>query len=255
MIFGAFLQYFEARFWCVFFVGVSLQILRCFSKKQSYLLSPPHCFDTFPVAELRRERYRERHRERERKRARERERERKRETERDRDPNCNSHALIQRGVLQFLPKDRPQQFLCTQDAVDRGFSSSVSDLLHPARAYTHIICTQLGAQPCTPCPRPYRGTSLTRKHTPLGPYRRPVPRVLEGPRGLGVFLWARYPCNLLHIVFSYQRDASSSANRLAASFTLSPSFLNSSLRVSFLLGPARASSTNVGLRRTRTSRS
>ena len=28
---------------------------------------------------------------------------------------------------------------------------------------------------------------------PLGPYRRPVPRVLGGPRGVGVLLWARYP--------------------------------------------------------------
>ena len=26
----------------------------------------------------------------------------------------------------------------------------------------------------------YRGTSLTRKRTPLGPYRRPMPRVLGG---------------------------------------------------------------------------
>ena len=44
----------------------------------------------------------------------------------------------------------------------------------------------------------YRGTSLTRKRTPLGPYRRPMHRVLGeswgGPRGVGVFLWARYPC-------------------------------------------------------------
>ena len=29
--------------------------------------------------------------------------------------------------------------------------------------------------------QPYRGTSHTRKRTPLGPYRRPMPRVLEGP--------------------------------------------------------------------------
>ena len=29
----------------------------------------------------------------------------------------------------------------------------------------------------------YRGTSLARKHTSLGPYRRPMPRVLGGPRG------------------------------------------------------------------------
>ena len=26
----------------------------------------------------------------------------------------------------------------------------------------------------------YRGTSLTRERTPLGPYRRPLPRVLAG---------------------------------------------------------------------------
>ena len=26
----------------------------------------------------------------------------------------------------------------------------------------------------------YRGTSLTRKRIPLGPYRRPMPRVLRG---------------------------------------------------------------------------
>ena len=40
----------------------------------------------------------------------------------------------------------------------------------------------------------YRGTSLTRKHTHLGPYHMPMPRVLGGPRKVGVFLWARYPC-------------------------------------------------------------
>ena len=35
----------------------------------------------------------------------------------------------------------------------------------------------------------YRGTSLTRQRNPLGTYRRPMPRVLEGvPRGVGVFL-------------------------------------------------------------------
>ena len=40
----------------------------------------------------------------------------------------------------------------------------------------------------------YRGTSLTRKQNPLGPYSRPTPRVLGGSQGVGVFLWARYPC-------------------------------------------------------------
>ena len=28
----------------------------------------------------------------------------------------------------------------------------------------------------------------------LGPYRRLMPRVLGGPGGVGVFLWARHPC-------------------------------------------------------------
>ena len=41
---------------------------------------------------------------------------------------------------------------------------------------------------------PYRGTSLTRKRTPLGPCRSREPRVLGESQGWGgVFLWARYP--------------------------------------------------------------
>ena len=40
---------------------------------------------------------------------------------------------------------------------------------------------------------------------PLGPYRRPMPRVLGDPRGVGVFLWARYPCK---VTFSRDRPAS-----------------------------------------------
>ena len=31
--------------------------------------------------------------------------------------------------------------------------------------------------------QPYRGASLTRKRTPLGPYRRPMPRVLGESQG------------------------------------------------------------------------
>ena len=38
---------------------------------------------------------------------------------------------------------------------------------------------------------PYRGTSLMRQRTSLGPYRRPMPRVMGGG---GVFLRAMYPC-------------------------------------------------------------
>ena len=51
------------------------------------------------------------------------------------------------------------------------------------------------ALPCPASLRPsrllYRGTSL-RKRILLGPYRRPTPRVLEGPRGGSVFLRAVY---------------------------------------------------------------
>ena len=39
----------------------------------------------------------------------------------------------------------------------------------------------------------YRGTSLTRKRNPLGPYRRPVPRVLGGSYGGGRFLLGEVP--------------------------------------------------------------
>jgi hypothetical protein len=41
---------------------------------------------------------------------------------------------------------------------------------------------------------PYRLISLIRKRTPLGPYRRPMPRVIGGHRGVVIFSWARYPC-------------------------------------------------------------
>jgi len=39
----------------------------------------------------------------------------------------------------------------------------------------------------------YRGTSLIRKRTPLGPYRRPMPRVLGGSWGGGRFLMGEVP--------------------------------------------------------------
>ena len=44
--------------------------------------------------------------------------------------------------------------------------------------------------------RPYRGTSHIRKRTPVGPYRRPLHGSWGGPRGVGVFLFARYPCTV-----------------------------------------------------------
>jgi len=41
--------------------------------------------------------------------------------------------------------------------------------------------------------RVYRGTSLTRTCTPLGPYRGPMPRVLRGSWGGGRFLMGEVP--------------------------------------------------------------
>ena len=42
--------------------------------------------------------------------------------------------------------------------------------------------------------QPYRGTSLTKKRTRLGPFSRPMPGVLGGSQEGGRFLMARYPC-------------------------------------------------------------
>ena len=42
---------------------------------------------------------------------------------------------------------------------------------------------------------------------PLGPYRRPMPRVLGGPRGVDVFLWARYPCRVPNLIRSRRESA------------------------------------------------
>ena len=39
----------------------------------------------------------------------------------------------------------------------------------------------------------YRGTSLARKRTPQGPYRRPVPRVPRGSKGGGRFHMGEVP--------------------------------------------------------------
>ena len=45
----------------------------------------------------------------------------------------------------------------------------------------------------------HRGTSLTRNRPPIGPYRKPMPRVLGGSYGRGrALLWARYPWTACH---------------------------------------------------------
>ena len=41
------------------------------------------------------------------------------------------------------------------------------------------------------CPVVYRGASLTRKRTPLGPYRRPMPRIHGGSSEGGRFLMGK----------------------------------------------------------------
>ena len=41
--------------------------------------------------------------------------------------------------------------------------------------------------------RPYKGTSPIKKLTPLGPYRRPMPRVLGGFQGGGRFVMSEAP--------------------------------------------------------------
>jgi len=42
------------------------------------------------------------------------------------------------------------------------------------------VCPPTAATACGVCYQHYRGASLIRRCTPLGPYRRPVPRVLKG---------------------------------------------------------------------------
>ena len=65
--------------------------------------------------------------------------------------------------------------------------------------------TQVGTHACittynsgspntkTSCPKDYRGTSLVRKRTTLGPYRRPMARVRRGSYGGGRLLMGEVP--------------------------------------------------------------
>ena len=57
-----------------------------------------------------------------------------------------------------------------------------------------VVPNGSNAQRQAPAFGPYRGTPLTRTRTHLGPYPRPMPRVLGGSQGVSVFLWARFPC-------------------------------------------------------------
>ena len=56
--------------------------------------------------------------------------------------------------------------------------------------HTHTHTHTQHGHPVLPA---YRGTSLTRKRTPLGPYRKPMPRVLGVSQGCGRFLMGEVP--------------------------------------------------------------
>ena len=70
----------------------------------------------------------------------------------------------------------------------------------------------------------YRGTSPTRKRTPLGPYRRPMPRVLGGSYGGGRFLMSEVPlwvkrltgCGLLRLDVELHKVTSLIRKRFSA---------------------------------------
>jgi len=46
---------------------------------------------------------------------------------------------------------------------------------------------------CSPPHHANMWMGLSEDSTPLESYHSPMPRVLGGPRGVGVFLWARHP--------------------------------------------------------------
>ena len=56
----------------------------------------------------------------------------------------------------------------------------------------------------------YRVTSFTKERTSLGPYRRPMPRVLGGSWGVGGLSWAKYPCAVFQLTYQM---ANCDANR------------------------------------------
>ena len=65
----------------------------------------------------------------------------------------------------------------------------------------------------------YRGTSPTRKRTPLGPYRRSMPRVLGGSQGGGRFPVGEVPL-YAHAVLRLIREAARSCEPASACMAL-----------------------------------
>jgi len=80
----------------------------------------------------------------------------------------------------------------TSTCEDWNCTEAVYDAPYPRRIHfwiTHRVAREY-----------YIGTLLIRKRTTLGPYRRPMPRVLGGFQGgVGIFLWARFPCTYVHL--------------------------------------------------------
>ena len=72
----------------------------------------------------------------------------------------------------------------------KGLFDCLRLTLDPFRGVALVLA---GMRACVPTSSCYRGTSLTRKRTPLGPYRRPMPRVLGGPQVGGRFLMGEVP--------------------------------------------------------------
>ena len=66
---------------------------------------------------------------------------------------------------------------CPSLSQSRVMSLTLTKLGHVPHSHAAVCCPRAAALLI------YRGTSLTRKRTPLGPYRRPMPRVLEGSWG------------------------------------------------------------------------
>jgi len=74
-------------------------------------------------------------------------------------------------------------------------------------------------QPPPPHPAPYRGTSLTRKRIPLGPYRRPMSGVLGWSKGDWRFLVREVPLAVTVLYVPYSLWASQRSLRAGQSWS------------------------------------
>ena len=73
--------------------------------------------------------------------------------------------------------------------------SEVHAPMHPSTCTPVLVTHATGDASRVTCPwvLQYRSTSLIRKRPPLGPYRRPIPRVIWGSQGGGRFLMGEVP--------------------------------------------------------------